>query len=202
MTGKTHMAAGIAASLVVTGPKTPKEMLICITVAAVGAVISDIDVSTSDARREFNRFLGIAGFILLTAFLLEYYFKFGIFRAVRQHGYLEIAIGFGLFLAICLFGKKQPHRSFMHSLLALALLTGSVYLMFPAAAFPFAVAMASHIGLDMLNKRKVKLFYPFRKGIACSMCRADGTVSSTIFYSAFLVDLVIIGWILFNYFRF
>lgn len=201
MTGKTHMAAGIAVSLGATVPDTPKKMLICIAAAAVGAVISDIDVSTSDARREFNRFLGIAGLIVAATLFLEYYFRFGIFRAIKHHGYLPLTLGLGCFVLICLFGKNKPHRSFMHSIPALALLTGCAYLILPAAAIPFAAAMASHIGLDLLNKKKVKLFYPYRKGVALSLCRADGVVSRTLFYAACLADIVIIGWILAGYIR-
>lgn len=199
MTGKTHMAAGIAVSLGATVPDTPKEMLICVAAAAVGAVISDIDVSTSDARREFNHFLGIAGIIVATVLFLEYYFRFGVFRMIKHHGYLPLLLGLSCFVLICLFGKNKPHRSFMHSILALALLTGSVSLILPAAGVPFAAAMASHIGLDLLNKKKVKLFYPYRKGIAFSLCRADGVVSRTLFYAASLADIVIIGWMLAEY---
>jgi inner membrane protein len=200
MTGKTHMTAGIAASLAAVMPGTPKEMLICVGAAAVGGVISDIDVSTSEARRDFNKLLGVAFVILLAAVSLEYSFQFGIYRMIRQHGYLELIAGMVLFFAVCIFGKTQPHRSFTHSFLGLALLTGSVYLMLPAAAVPFAAAMASHMALDLLNKKKVKLFYPYHKGVALSLCRSDGAVNGFFFYAALVLDVVIVGWILVRYF--
>jgi inner membrane protein len=196
MTGKTHMTMGIAASLAVVMPETPKEMLICVGAAAVGGVISDIDVSTSEARRDFNKLLGAAFVILVAAVYLECCFRFGIYRMVRQNGYMGLAAGIVLFFAICIFGKTRPHRSFTHSFLGLALLSGSVYLMLPAAAVPFAAAMASHMALDLLNKKKVKLFYPFHEGFAFSLCRADGAASRCFFYAGLVLDIAIIGWIL------
>lgn len=200
MTGKTHMVSGIAASLAIVLPKTPTEIIICFSAAAIGAVISDIDVSTSDARRNFNKLLGTVAIILLIAAFLEYHFELGIVSLARQYGYALTAAGFLLFLVVCIYGKEQPHRSFMHSILALILLTGSVYMIFPLAAFPFAVAMTSHIILDLFNKKRVKLFYPFRKGIAFYLCRADGVVNTALFYIAILIDAVMIVWILFHYF--
>lgn len=200
MTGKTHLASGIAASFSVVLPRTPKEVLVCLGAAMVGAVISDIDVSTSEARRNFNKLLGTVAVLLLIAGFLEYYVSFPILNMARQYGYLLTIAGFFLFLIVCIYGKGQPHRSFMHSLLALALLAGSIYMIFPPAVFPFVIAMASHILLDLLNKRRVKLFYPFRKGIALSVCRSDGTVNTILFYAAVLIDFVMAVWILFQYF--
>lgn len=200
MTGKTHMVSGIAASFALALPGTPKAMLICLGAAAVGGVISDIDVSTSDARRNFNKLLWVTAFILVLAGFLEYYFQFGIFNMARQHGYLFTFIGFLLFFIVCIYGKEQPHRSFMHSILGLVLLTCSIYMVFPPASFPFAIAMASHILLDLLNKRRVKLFYPFRKGIALFVCKSDGIVNTVLFYMALLIDLVMVVFILIRYF--
>lgn len=88
----------------------------------------------------------------------------------------------------------------MHSLLGFALLTGSVFMAFPAAAVPFGAAMASHILLDMLNKRKVKLCYPFRRGIAFSICKSDGMVNTILFYMALFIDFVMASVILAGYF--
>lgn len=200
MTGKTHMVSGIAASFAVVLPKTPKEMLLCIGAAAIGAVISDIDVSTSEARRNFNKLLKVVALILLITGFLEYHFQLGILNMARHHGYLLTAVGFFLFFLVCIYGKEQPHRSFMHSILGLFLLTCSVYMMFPPASFPFAVAMISHVVLDLLNKRKVKLFYPFRKGVAFSICRSDGIVNTVLFYLSCFISLGIGAFLLFHYF--
>lgn len=199
MLGKTHMAAGVAVSLGVLMPDTPKEMLLCLTAAAVGGVISDIDVSTSDARRGFNRFLRAAGLAAAVSLIVECCFHLGIFRMIQRRGYAVSLLGLGCFVLICLFGKSKPHRTFMHSLLALALLTGAVYVMLPAAAVSFGLAMASHLVLDVFNKKRVKLLYPYHKGFAFYLCKADGTVNSILFYSACLADIFMIGFLIASY---
>lgn len=200
MTGKTHMAAGIAASLAITAPKTPGNLVLCIVASAVGAVISDIDVSTSDVRKELNKVLTIVGLFIVVSMGLEFWFSLGIFNTVNQYGYLQFLIGFLLFLGICIFGKNSSHRTFTHSILGLVLLSLSVYIMLPVAVFPFAVAMASHIVLDLFNKKKVNLWYPSHHGIAFYLCSAGGIVNKVIFYTTFIMDFAIIGWILAGYF--
>ncbi len=201
MTGKTHMAFGAAVSLAVTAPKTPKEMLICIAAAAVGSVISDIDVSTSDARKEFNKVFGFAIFIIAAAAGMESVFQFGILKAMEKHGYMEMLVGVLIFILICVFGRGTPHRSFMHSFLGLVMLTFSAYTILPAAALPFAAAMASHMALDLFNRKRVKLFYPYRKGVAFSVCRSDGAANRAVFYLASLADILLITGMAVSYGR-
>lgn len=69
MTGKTHVAIGIAASLLVTQPSTLKELFICLGVAIVGSVISDIDVTTSESHQTLDWILGL---ILAVSVLLAF----------------------------------------------------------------------------------------------------------------------------------
>jgi len=198
MSGKTHMTTGIVVSMAAVLPDTPKKMLICIAAGAIGGVISDIDVSTSDARREFNVVLGIAILFVLIAAGLEYQFQFGLVQMLEQHGFVPIAAGIAAFLVICVFGKMTPHRSFMHSILALLLLSASVWLILPQAVFSFAAAMMSHLALDLLNRRRVKLFYPLRRGVALDWCRSDGVVNRLLFRVALLLDVVIVAYGLFR----
>ena len=70
--------------------------------------------------------------------------------------------------------KGSGHRGFSHSLLALVLETACLQMIFPAAALPFAAAFASHVLLDIMNKRPVRLLYPLKKGICLGWFYADG----------------------------
>ena len=70
--------------------------------------------------------------------------------------------------------KGIGHRGFSHSLLALVLETACVQLVFPEAALPFAAAFASHVLLDLMNKRPVRLFFPAKKGVCLGWFYADG----------------------------
>ena len=50
MTGKTHLSVGTAAAVCVTQPQNLSSLLLCLGTAAIGSVISDIDVTTSESR--------------------------------------------------------------------------------------------------------------------------------------------------------
>ena len=76
--------------------------------------------------------------------------------------YYLLFYGVIAFLAVCIFGITKPHRSFMHSFTALAILTIIVDFTFHDATLPFALGMLSHILLDLFNKKKVQLSYPLK----------------------------------------
>lgn len=191
MTGKTHTAVGVAASMLVTQPSTLKELLLCLGVSVIGSVISDIDVTTSESHQTLNKILGV---ILLVSILLafaEYQWSVGILSAMLSNStYARLFLGAVIFFGICIFGKEQPHRSFLHSIMGLALLSMAVYILSPALVPYFAVAMTSHIMIDTLNNKKVKLFYPLPGGIRFSLCSADGIMNSLLFKAGSLVVFI------------
>lgn len=188
MTGKTHLAVGTAASLLVTQPSTLKELFICIGVAIVGSVISDIDVSTSESHQTLDWILGLILAVSVLLAFAESRWSLGIFSAVlNDSSYSRIFFGTVIFLGICIFGKEQPHRSFLHSFLGLALLSMAVYILSPLLVPYFAVAMASHIAIDTLNHKRVKLFYPLPGGIRLGLCSANGIVNDWLFKIGSLV---------------
>lgn len=82
MTGKTHLAVGTAASLLVTQPSTLKELFICIGVAIVGSVISDIDVSTSESHQTLDWILGLILAVSVLLAFAESRWSLGIFSAI------------------------------------------------------------------------------------------------------------------------
>lgn len=67
----------------------------------------------------------------------------------------------------------SSHRGFSHSLLALDLFAGSLWLIFPAMTVPFVITFVSHLILDILNKKSVRLLYPVEKGICLGWFYAD-----------------------------
>ena len=191
MTGKTHLAVGTAASLLVTQPSTLKELFICIGVAIVGSVISDIDVSTSESHQTLDWILGLILAVSVLLAFAEARWSLGIFSAIlNDSSYSRIFFGTVIFLGICIFGKEQPHRSFLHSILGLALLSMAVYILSPLLVPYFAVAMASHIAIDMLNHKRVKLFYPLPGGIRLGLCSASGIVNDWLFKIGSLVVII------------
>ena len=184
MTGKTHLAVGEAAALAVMQPMGWQQTAWCLGAAAVGAVICDIDIDSSHAHRKVEAavIVCIAAVVLLG--LAEWKFELGIAQEIakRRDIWPKIAGGAGLLL-LCILGKEQPHRSFMHSLLALFLFSGLVYLTAPKAAGCFAVAMSSHLVLDIFNKKDIRLWYPLPGGVSLKLCKADGAADQVLFYA-------------------
>lgn len=195
MTGKTHLAVGTAAALCITQPSSFKEMALCIAVSSVGSVISDVDVKTSESSRDLNKVTAAAVILGIVTAFAEYQFDLGIIKNFsRESNIFRLLIGFAAFIAVCTFGKNQPHRSFMHSFPALLVLSGIVYFMYPALAPYFLVSMLSHIFIDLFNRKRVKLFYPVKRGFCFNMCKAGGIVNRIMFIAGSAVTAVFIIW--------
>lgn len=183
MTGKTHVTAGMALTMLITQPSTIAETVMCLGIASIGSVISDVDVSTSKSRKNFNKILIIMTVSVILLALAEIIFKVGIFEKISGNSnIMRVIIGVMALIMICMFGKNCPHRSFMHSILGLALITISAYIILPEFALYMAISFTTHIFLDIFNKKKVKLFYPMKKpAIGLKLCSAGGLADSIIF---------------------
>jgi len=94
------------------------------------------------------------------------------------------------FIIICTYGSSQPHRSFMHSFLSLFMLTACIDVIYPDAAPYFAVAYASHLALDLLNYRRLRLIWPMKRGISLGFCSSQGLINHLLM-SAGMVCVVL-----------
>lgn len=146
MTGWTHFmvggAAGVVAAAVTDYPGWHNEVLI--VTAAVAAIIPDMDAEKSliyqftmrNIQPQMRRVLvGMAGVGLL---LLTHY----------STGFLLA----GLFL---LLAALLPHRTFTHSLLALAMITTMTYQIDPDLAPAAAAGYISHLLADSMTPHGV-----------------------------------------------
>ena len=113
------------------------------------------------------------GLIAVAALIEDHLLNAGMWNALGSNGQYLWFAGLVGFVLIGGFASVSSHRGFSHSLLALALFAGSLWLVFPAMTIPFAITFASHLILDLLNKKSLRLFYPAEKGICLGMfyCR-------------------------------
>lgn len=191
MIAKTHISVAMASTLLITQPKSIEELILCIGVAPVGAVISDIDVSTSESHEAINRLLKVVMIFLIILGFSEYNWNLGIVTSLKNDSnIMKIIIGIAAILGICIFGKNKPHRSFMHSILAIGLLSGATYSVLPKIVPYFVISMSSHILIDTLNKKRVRIFYPLPGGIALNLCKANGFVNNIIFKVSSLLTII------------
>ena len=178
------MVVGIATTMAVTQPKNVPELVLAVGGGAFGALISDIDVGTSESHRDADKVVMLSVTVLAAVFALDYFFHAEIVdRVVRSSGFGRIIAGISLFICICAFGKEQPHRSFMHSFFALVLLCFAIGLVWEKAVVYFAVGFISHLATDICNKKKVRLLYPLKGGVSLGLFHAYG-LANQIFFMA------------------
>ncbi len=191
MLGKTHMAVGIAATLTITKPQTIPEIILAAGTGAVGALISDIDIETSESHKNANKITLLAVASLCMVCFLDFYHNAGIIRQIlTSRNLLRVTLGALVFIATCTFGKEQPHRSFMHSFLALGILSFAVGMITPVLVPYFAVGFLSHLAMDILNKKKVRLFFPLKGGFCLGFFHAQGFMNSALFVVGCVVSIV------------
>ena len=159
-----------------------KEAVFYIGVASIGSVICDIDVSKSDSRNKLNHVVLFMLFAFIALLCIENYFHVGIIDYIRNDNNLyRMWSGFILGIAVCILGIRTPHRSFMHSIPGMCCIGFATYLISPSALAPMLVAMTSHILIDMLNHKKVRILYPLKSGIALGLCKSDGVINTALF---------------------
>lgn len=181
MLRRTHMAVGVTAALALVHPHSTSELLLGAGAAVIGAVISDIDSDSSETHRDANIVVGVAMAAIIALIAVESIGHFGLYRKIlAQTSIMRVIPAAAVLLGICAFGKEQPHRSFMHSVLALALMTCCVHIILPLAAPYYAAAFASHLLIDFLNRKGERLLYPYPKGFCLHLCASDGWINSVL----------------------
>lgn len=203
MLGKTHFSVGVAAAIAVTQPATLSEMILAVGMGGMGALISDIDAGTSESHRDADKITMFTILIVLGVFASDYFFHTGMIdRIIKSSGYGQMITGFLLFIGICAFGKEQPHRSFMHSLLAMLLLCLTIHLVWQKAVPYFAVGFLSHLALDLFNKKRIRLLYPLKSGVAFGLFKSDGLVNHLLFLLGSVAAALEIGGFILGIFSF
>ena len=183
MLGKTHFSVGMAAGIAICRPQTMPMLIAGAGLAAFGGTICDIDVETSDAHEQVDRMLVVAVIMVAAVVVMDFIFRVGIYRRLMANSNIaRVIIGSLAFLMICAFGKEQPHRSFMHSFLALAMLSICVYIIFPDMTPYFMVGFMSHMFIDVFNRKREKFFWHVGKGFCLHWCSANGIVNKILFY--------------------
>ncbi len=183
MQGKTHFVTGIAASLAICRPQSFPLLVAGTGVAAVGSVISDIDVGNSSAHHDADKIIAAIIAAIAAVVIADLYLHLGIYERLlsgsSQPKLLTLAL---IFLVICAFGKSTKHRSFMHSFAALLALSACLYLSVPVLTPYFAIAFLSHLALDFFNRKKERLFWPSKKGYGFGLCTSTGLLNKIFFF--------------------
>ena len=172
MMGKTHLAVGIASALLVAQPKTLTGCAVSVIGGAIGGTLSDVDLFDQENHHALKgQLLGVGLAILV--FVLDRWLELGLFAKMLNPDRGMASVSGIAFAVLWILGVKSAHRSFTHSILGLILFSFVIKLLFPSMALSFSAAFVSHLILDFLNKKDLRLFYPLRTGVSLGLCYAD-----------------------------
>lgn len=195
MMAKAHIAVGMAAAFSIMGPGSLSEALPVVTGAALGCLACDLDCENTTERSESSRYRAIMAAVAVAALIEDHLIGAGMWASAGSGEQYLWFTGLAAFVLVCTFASVASHRGFAHSLLALALETAALWLVFPAVAEPFAIAFISHLVLDLMNKKPVRLFYPAEKGFCLKWFYAD-RLANRVFAAAgsvWLIGAILIG---------
>ena len=197
MMGKTHVSMGIAAAFLVLQPTTAGEFAVAVIGGAGGGLLPDIEVRSSLSFRDPMNARWIALALALLFLGVDEAVDGPILTAVAQNSPLQLFAGALIFLVAGLFGRRSAHRTFTHSLLGLAVFCFGLGLVCAPLVVSFAVGFASHVLLDLLNKKPVQLFYPLKAGRFClKLVYANGVVNVVCLVVGVVFIAAWTGWAL------
>lgn len=164
MEGSTHRSAGIAISLITLQPSTVPQCIATIVGGTIGGTISDIDVKSSVKAGKYKWQDIVSDIVLVIIMLIiDYFYGDGICEAFISSLNKMTSIPILIFLIACIYGYNSSHRSFMHSIFCCVLLSVCMFYICKPLVAPFAIGFASHIILDLTNKKPVQILWPIKK---------------------------------------
>ena len=173
MMSKTHLSVGIAAALV-AAPATPEGLKYALIGGSIGSMICDIDRSGEGTVRD-NR----VGWLITAVLSAGIYLRETIFtgtgvsfRDLLSNPWQFIC--FGLLIGLYLFAINGAHRGFSHSLLMFFCSFFFIFFISRRTSLFYGVAFLTHMILDVLNKRPVRILYPMKKGFCLYWFYCDG----------------------------
>ena len=109
------------------------------------------------------------------------------------HGLGPLAVGLVALAGLICAARLSTHRGFSHSLLALVGCAGATYLVCPPLAPYAALGFATHLALDALTYRGLRLFWPLRRGLSLRLCHTGGVVDACCLAVATLAIIITVA---------
>ncbi len=198
MMSKTHLTIGMATSLAISSfvlqSQSLEDALIALGGGAVGGVLADIDTVKNDYNHDalIGQLLAFGIFVLVI--VIDWYLKLNMYSYMIGQNKIKTIIAGIIFLVLYIIGFVTEHRSFTHSLLAMCLFAGCFALAYTQMGVAILLGYASHLILDLLNKKNVPLLYPMNHGICLKLCYASGPANTVLMYLGLIMTICIFGY--------
>lgn len=189
MTGKTHVAIGIAAALTITQGQPLENQIVMVVTTALSSLFPDLDHPKSKLNQKIlfvnNKFFKTLFYLALAGLLFYAYISTEIMALL----FLSIAAG--------LIGISV-HRGFTHSLIGL--LSYSFLVKFIATEYNveflykgFVLGFTLHLVADFFTSHGIKLFYPINKNISSPIViKTNNSIEKLIFLVLSIYSLILI----------
>lgn len=211
MQSNTHLAVGACLGLTLTLAAPTEITVLGLCATSIGAIIPDIDIDGTGKKKTKYIIMGISATLALVPVLVGLVCMPEIFVCLKRTSFMSLTsiiaakstiswsyiaflistiMGFALFIGLCAFSNKTDHRTFSHSLMGTALFTFSIVLINPMVAGFFLVGYLSHIGLDLLNYRPLKLLYPKKRGFSFRLCYSKSSFSLNLLIFSVIILII------------
>ena len=191
MMSRTHYAIGMATALAILPTHTPIDCAVVLAGGAIGGVLADVDILNDDYKHDALIGELLAFGTVGCTILLDFLFGKQYITSVLTSSTLSI-IGLLGFAVLWVVGFITDHRTFTHSVLAMLLFSFSLALI----QFRFGIAClagyASHLVLDLLNKKGMQLLFPLRYRMCLKLFYADKTANTVFMILGFVVTIALL----------
>ncbi len=191
MMSRTHLAVGMTAALALTTANNAVEVAAIIAGGALGGVFADVDILDNDYKSDALIGELIALGTVVLAVLCDLITGKHIVGYIADNKAVSILGGVGL-IVLWVVGYNTEHREFTHSLLAMLLVSLSAWLVFPIFGVAVLLGYLSHLLLDLLNKKGIRLLFPLKPKMCLKLCYASGTANKVFMIAGFALTAVLL----------
>lgn len=97
-----------------------------------------------------------------------------------------LGISLIVFLVVLILAINSEHRGFSHSLLAMSIEGISLGIILPTIIPSFIIAYISHLLLDVLNKKPIKILFPSEREFCLNWFYASKTANNVFMVIGFI----------------
>ena len=197
--GKAHITWGIAAAQAATLPATPEGCVLSVIGGAAGGILCDIEVRSAKRDRDAltSRIIVLA--LTAVALIVDSAFHLGLRDLLISDHAARAASGLLIMVLVCVMGRFSSHRSFTHSLLYAFLLALGGWQILPQLGYAVGAGCLSHLFLDLLNKKSLRIFYPLKKTFCLRLFYADRLANRVCTVLGLIADILLLSWCLSSY---
>ncbi len=178
MMSKAHIAVGAAVGLAFAQAGSVESCIAAVMGGCAGGIVADCDITPSRAHKDalIGRLIVVG--LTLACLAIDRYVSAGLCDYLLEHIGMRLVVGVGLLVALVAIGAHTNHRSFTHSLVAMAAFCAAAWLICEPVMPYFALGYASHLVLDVTNKQGIRLIWPAKAKVSLGLCSAKGVANT------------------------